>query len=504
MRPGEELPDTTNADKLFKCLGDFLLTKEGLLALYLGRTKKNDKVWAVNLIQYVLDLFIIYFSEYVATVPEVSEISPLFAGKWMPSKGKYNQISSGQLRVFIQQTLVDAGICDHEQAKRYSGYSTRPGLITGMKGAGIPNYSVAMWTRHASNAIERYDRPSPSLIIRNIQRVWRAARSARGNVNKDAMVKLWLKENAPASKEMADRAPEDVRGYASGLPAAALGAGEVLLIGAARAATIRKSTSGAPCDLTHDEQSIELFLRLQSLLPTSAGFFADRDAPLVTTLPMKDDAKKGRTKGILEIKPIRRTQRKDWLKEHPGSKMSDIINAKAIMLKKYHAAVSRLPLPGLLSPVTLALGLCPGDNATSVTLPQKLRKTPSITLKAVTECPASPISPAVPQDSPPPSPPPNRPWPIPDHIAQRSPPLWLKGVPPPPLPKHGMETIEFEWFHPSSDHLGLHEATYEVAPFRSSNSASSLKTNDVCNAKPQALSRAWRSEEPEGAATQEE
>jgi hypothetical protein len=62
-RPGEDLADTCNARKLFKCIGDFIFTSDGLLATYLGDTKRRSKAWAVNLLQIVLDLFVCYWSE---------------------------------------------------------------------------------------------------------------------------------------------------------------------------------------------------------------------------------------------------------------------------------------------------------------------------------------------------------------------------------------------------------------------------------------------------------
>ncbi|MAW78539.1 MAG: hypothetical protein CMJ95_14320 [Planctomycetes bacterium] len=357
MRPGEAVADTVNPDKLFRCVGDTLLTDEGLLGMYLGRTKNNRRAWALNLVQYVLDVFICYLSEYMLTVPDFCETSPLFVGKWTPDKDRYQQISTAELRAFIRYMLVEAGVCNEEEAMRHTAYSMRPGLVTALRQAGIPDYAIMLWTRHHSRAMERYDRPTPAMLLENIKRIYDEAQRT-GKTSPHMMVKRWLKESACEKRQ---RDPEELIGMATGLPAPAQGAQKILLLSRQEAEKVRRSKSGCPLQLDHTSSSLSTFLRLKAKGPDCVGFFTDRDWPLVTKLPTKKNPGKGQTLGKITVHPMKGGARDRWLSRHKGKSKDDVLQAGARLRDAFMAQVAALPLPLTLKPVSLADSLASPD-----------------------------------------------------------------------------------------------------------------------------------------------
>ena len=395
MRPGEQLADTTNPDLLYRCIGDLLLTVEGLLGLYLGKTKNNMRVWALNIAAYVLDVFVIYLSEYLETVATFSELSPLFIGPWTPDKDRYSQLKTGQLRAFIRRTLVDAGVCNEEDAMKHTGYSTRPGLVTALRNAGIPDYSIMLWTRHHSKAMERYDRPTPAMLLQNIQTVWQEAQDA-GHVSPHSMVKKWLRE-AKCDKTVST--PAELRGRVTGLPVPAEGARKILMLSKAEAEKVRKSSSGVPLQIDFNSGSMDFFAKVRDRNPCRVGFLDDYDVPLVTKFPLKNNPSKNQVLGRIYMTPIKGKARGRWLDRHPGQSKALILKAKGAMMRKFRQNVAALPLPKELVPVSQA---SPLQKLASELPKQELKpdqprtpvsRSPSFTVKSVGVGPPPPLTP---------------------------------------------------------------------------------------------------------------
>ena len=311
MRPGEPLADTNSPDKPLRTLGDWIYTPSGLIALYLGETKRRKHAWAVNILDFLLRIFVIYITEMVTTIPDLTGLSPLFLGKYSPRKRRYQQISRRQHRAFIRGKLMQLGICqDEEEALRYSSYSTRPGLVEGLEDLGIPRYVVAMFTRHASDSIIHYERPSSQRLLERLQKAYAIARTAGAECStKQRLTDLVDEHYKRCEVSKLERTCGLLTSPRMNLTS---GIRPFLDMTPGQTEKIRKSASGALQDMAFDKHSLSAFLVVMQKLPHKAGFFADHGMPVHYDLVLK-----GSHLGKLRVKGLTRAAKAQWNAENP-------------------------------------------------------------------------------------------------------------------------------------------------------------------------------------------
>ena len=323
MRPGEPLADTTTPSRPLRTLGDWIFTPSGLIALYLGETKTRLHAWAVNILDFLLRIFVIYITEMVTTIPGLTGLSPLFLGKYMPSKKRYQQISKRQHRAFIRGKLIQLGICeDEEDAQRYSSYSTRSGLVESLEDIGIPRWVVAMFTRHASNSIMHYERPSSRRLLARLQKAYAIAQNSKnrrsGEQQLEAMIESHYK-NCEVAKL------EPTRGLlTSPRMDFAPGIRPFLNMTPSQSNKIRKSVSGALEDMAFDQHSLHAFVEVMHKLPHTAAFFADYGMPLHYDVQLE-----GPLLGRTKVKSLTRAAQDKWhlLNRQPHARAPSFLTA---------------------------------------------------------------------------------------------------------------------------------------------------------------------------------